>query len=322
MLTDLADGVIDGVLVYHIDRLTRRPIELEQFLAVVDSAKVRHVRFVTGDTDLNTGDGLLVARMLAAVAANESASKSRRIRRKMEQLAAEGRPHAGANRPFGYQADKVSIEPAEAEVFRTLVARFLAGESTISLTRWLQAEGIKSVYGMDWRTSTLRTMLANPRYAGLRTHRGQVIGPATWDGLIDEETHRKVVAKMAEKAASGRRTPQRYLLSGLLTCGKCGNRLYSSARKTTRRYVCSSNPDHRGCGRLTVVADPLERLVADAVPYRLDGPAIADAGRTRQHRRTQQGPDTDRRYRPGAAGRTGTGLRQPEHHDAGVDDRP
>ncbi len=34
MLTDLADGSRDAVLIYHVDRLTRRPIELEQFLDV------------------------------------------------------------------------------------------------------------------------------------------------------------------------------------------------------------------------------------------------------------------------------------------------
>lgn len=108
--------------------------------------------------------------------------------------------------------------------------------------------------------------------------------------IISEDDHRRILAKFAEKATTGRRTPQRYLLTGMLTCGKCGNRLYSSPRQTTRRYVCLSGPDHRGCGRLTVVADPLERLVADAVLYRLDTPELADtlAGRSSADERTQE----------------------------------
>lgn len=105
MLADLRDGYRDAVIVYHVDRLTRRPIELEEFIAAVDAAKVRHVRFVVGDTDLASGDGLLVARMLGAVAANESASKSRRVRRKLDEVAASGMPHGGSNRPFGYEVD-------------------------------------------------------------------------------------------------------------------------------------------------------------------------------------------------------------------------
>ena len=47
--------------------------------------------------------------------------------------------------------------------------------------------------------------------------------------------------------------------------------------------MCLSGPDHRGCGRLTVVAEPLENLITDAVLYRLDTPELADtlAGRNR-----------------------------------------
>jgi len=294
MLADLADGTVDAVLVYHIDRLTRRPIELEEFLAVVDQAKVRHVRFVTGDTDIQTGDGLLVARIMAAVAANGSAGISRRVRRKMEQVAAEGRPHGGSTRPFGYADDKVTVVPTEAAVIRTLVARFLAGESSRSLAMWLQAEGVGTVSGKPWRTSTLRDMLRSPRLAGLREHRGEVVGPAVWEGIISEDEHRRVLAKYAEKQASGKRTPQRYLLSGMLRCGKCEATLYSRPRGEVRRYACMPGPDHGGCGRLTVVADPVERLVADAVLFRLDTQELADtvAGRTsadeRAHELTRQ----------------------------------
>jgi DNA invertase Pin-like site-specific DNA recombinase len=76
MLLDLADGARDAVLVYHVDRLTRRPIELEQFLDVLTAAKVRQVRFVAGgELDIGNGDGLMVLRMLLAVVANESATE-------------------------------------------------------------------------------------------------------------------------------------------------------------------------------------------------------------------------------------------------------
>lgn len=296
MLADLADGLVDGVLVYHIDRLTRRPIELEQFLTALDAVKVRQVRFVTGDTDVFSGDGLMMARVMAAMAAKESADKSRRVARKHQQNAAEGKPHKGSVRPFGYEFDFVTIRADEAEVYRSLVARFLAGESTRSLTTWLNAEQVPTVKGSAWLTTTVRGMLVNPRYAGLRAHRGQAVATGQWEAIVTEDEHRRVLARFAEKKTSGRRAPQRYLLSGLLQCGKCGTRLYSSARRgnsrngsTTRRYVCSSGPDHGGCGRLTIVADPVERLITDAVLYRLDTRELADvlAGRASTDERTQ-----------------------------------
>lgn len=290
MLADIAEGLIDAVLVYNIDRLTRRPAELEQFCDALATAKISHVRFVTGDTDISTVDGLMMARVLGAFAAKESANIGRRVSRKMEQVAAEGRPHGGAFRPFGYENDKITVRPDEARLMQSLVARFLAGESTRSLATWLNAQAVPTVSGRPWVTTTLKGMLTNARYAGLRTHRGAVVGPAVWDAIITEDDHRRVLAKYAENKMTGRRTPQRYLLSGMLRCGKCQTRLYSSARAESRRYVCLSGPDHGGCGRLTIVADPLERLVADAVLYRLDTPELADtlAGRSSNDERAAE----------------------------------
>lgn len=290
MLADLEDGHLDGVIVYNIDRLTRRPAELEHFNDTVACAGVRHVRFVTGDTDIGTDDGLLLARIQGAMAAKESANIGRRVRRKMEQNALDGKPHGGTVRPFGYAEDKITILPEEAEVYRDLVARFLAGESTRSLATWLNDNEVATVTGRPWVTSTLKGMLTNARYAGLRAHRGQIVAPGIWDGIISEDDYRRVLARYAEKKNSNRRTPQRYLLSGMLRCGKCGNRLFSSARRDSRRYVCMSGPDHGGCGRLTIVADSLERFLADAVLYRLDTPDLADtlAGRSSADARTQE----------------------------------
>jgi site-specific DNA recombinase len=283
LLADVGDGWRDAVIAYHADRLHRRPLELERFLVIVERAGVRHVRFVSGaDVDIGSGDGLMVLRMVSAVAANESASKGRRVKRKLDEVAAEGRPHGGANRPFGYEADKVTIRPDEAEIVRALVDRHLAGESVRSLTTWLNDHAVPTSNGGEWRTTSVKSILTSARIAGLRTHRGEVVGSAAWPAIITEEKRAKVLARFADAAVTGRRSPRRYLLTGMLRCGKCGNTLFSSARKDTRRYVCSSGPDHGGCGKLTVVAEPLEQLVADSVLYRLDTPELADvlAGRS------------------------------------------
>ncbi|WP_222194280.1 recombinase family protein [Modestobacter italicus] len=276
LLADLAEGLRDAVICYHVDRLTRRPVELEQFVATVDAAGVRQVRFVSGDMDLGTGDGLLIGRIMAAVAANESAAKSRRVLRKLDQIAAEGRPHGGNRRPFGYEDDRVTVRPDEAEVIRQLVARYLAGESLRFLCSWLESNGVRTTTGGEWHSPSLRGVLKSGRIAGLREHRGEVVGPAVWDAIISPADRDRVLARMAEAAVTGRRSPRRYLLSGLLRCGRCGGKLFSSPRGETRRYVCVSGPDHGGgCGRLTVVAEPVEQLLVEAVLQRLDSPQLA-----------------------------------------------
>jgi DNA invertase Pin-like site-specific DNA recombinase len=278
MMEDLADGSRDAVVGYHPDRLTRRPIELEQFVDTVTAAGVRHVRFVAGGpVNVADGDSLLVLRIQGAVAANESASKSRRVRRKMDEVAASGRPHGGAFRPFGYEADKVTVRPDEADTIRALVARYLAGESLRSLAAWLDSQGVRTVAGGPWTTTTVRSVISSARIAGLREHRGEVVGPASWEAIITPAERDKVLTRLASFKNAGRRTPRRYLLSGLLRCERCGHRLYASARATSRRYVCQSGPDHGGCGRMTVAAEPVEELIAEAVLYRLDTPELADA---------------------------------------------
>lgn len=293
LLADIADGLVDGLIVWHQDRLHRRPVELEHFFTVIDAAGIAaNVRTVTGNSDFGTGDGIFTARLIGAVAAKESADKSRRIARKHEERAAQGVPHKGSTRPFGYEADFTTIRADEAQVLRDLAARFLAGESLRSLAEWLNESGVERVHGgTGWLSNTVRGMLINPRYAGLMAHRGQVVGRGQWEAILDEDTHRRILVTIAAKKAAGRRAPQTYLLSGLLRCGKCGNRLYSSVRhegtstganrqpvrSTRRRYVCMSGPDHGGCGRLTAVAEPVEELVTNAVLFALDTPELAAA---------------------------------------------
>ena len=227
--------------------------------------------------DFGTDDGLFIGRIQAAVAAKESATKSRRIKRKNEERAAEGKPHGGSTRPFGFEDDRVTHNRPEVTIIRQLAARFLAGESWGSLVRWLTDTEVPTVNGGTWRTHTVRQMIAAPRTAGLRSHCGEIVGPGTWKPIITPADRDRILALIDSKKVSGRRSNRSYLLGGHLRCGRCDNVLYSARRKTTRRYVCSSGPDHGGCGGLSVVADPVEELIVEAVLLRLDTPQLADA---------------------------------------------
>jgi DNA invertase Pin-like site-specific DNA recombinase len=276
MLEDIAAGQRDAVIVYNTDRLTRRPIELEQFTQICEAAGVTQLVAVTGDINLGNDDGMFMARVLAAVAAKESGRKSERLKRKALETAEAGKPNGG-RRPFGYTADQLDVVESEAAVIRALAQRYLAGESLGSLTSWLQDENVPTVYGAQWQTSTIRQTLKNPRIAGLRAHNGVVVGDAMWPAIITPQVHHQLVAMFERKTASDRRVPRRYLLSGLLRCGKCGGKLFSSARVDRRRYVCMSGPDHGGCGGILVTASPIEELITEAVLYQLDTPEMADA---------------------------------------------
>jgi site-specific DNA recombinase len=163
---------------------------------------------------------------------------------------------------------------------REMVDRYLAGQSIKSLTVWLNESAIAPAVAKSWQTSAVRQILCSGRIAGLREHRGQVIGPAKWPAIITPAERDRVLARIASRSVTKTRAARTYLLSGMLRCGRCGNRLFSQARHVNpdnrvRRYVCLKGPDHGGCGRLTVVAEPVEHLLTDAVLTRLDSPHLA-----------------------------------------------
>ncbi|GGN03793.1 serine recombinase [Terrabacter tumescens] len=281
MLEAIRSREADAVLVYHVDRLHRRPIELEEFVDTCAEAGVKDLATVTGDLNLGTGDGLLIARLMGAVAAAESDAKSRRSKRKMLELAQAGKPSGGGPRPFGFQPDKVTHHPVEAAVIRDLAARLLAGEPLVSLTQWLQDNEIRTVTGKEWRTVTLRNQLKSPRMAGLREHQGQVIGKALWPPIISEDEHARIVALLTDPARRTNRTARSYLLSGLCRCGKCGGKMVTGQTRGRRRYMCRSGADFGGCGGIMISAT-VEDLITDAVLYRLDTPELAAAIEGRQ----------------------------------------
>lgn len=277
MLDDLRDGHVDAVIVYHLDRLHRRPKELEEFVEVCDAAKVKHVASVHGDVNLSAGDGMLVARIMAAVAANESDAKSRRVRRKMQDNAEKGLPH-GPQRPFGFEDDKVAIRESEAAVIRELAARFLAGEPVTSLTGWLNTQGIPTATGRTrWRATTVREMLRNGRLSGQRQSKGEIIGPAVWPAIITAEQTEQIRAKLDDPARRTTRAARRYLLAGMLRCHACGAVLVSHPRQNKRRYVCKTGHDFVGCGKTYIAGPRVEELIYEAVLYRLDTPDLQAA---------------------------------------------
>lgn len=276
MLEAIREGQVDAVLVWHMDRLHRRPIELEEFADVCTRAGVKDVVTLHGEFDLGTGDGLLVARLMAAVAANESDAKSRRTKRKQRELAERGLPSGGGVRPFGFAPDRLHLDEAEADVIRTLATRLLAGEPLVSLVKWLQENDVHTVTGKEWRSPTIRNLLMSPRIAGLREHQGQVVGKAAWPPIIPEADYERIVALLSDPARRTNRTARTYLLSGLVRCGKCGAKMVTGRSRERRRYMCRTGPDFGGCGGIMISAT-VEELVTDAVLYRLDTPELAAA---------------------------------------------
>ena len=288
LLTDIASGDVTFLTAWHNDRLHRSPLELEQFITIVEAAHVDIETARAGGLNLETPSGRMVARQLGAVARYESEHKAERQRRKCQELAELGRPNGGGRRPFGYRDDRRALDPVEAEYVREATKRVLAGESIRSVCRDFTARGISTVAGRSWHPTVLRDMLVSARISGRREYQRRGVGRertlgaivcanAEWEAIItpEESDALRVLLTDPRRRMNPPWTHRTYLLRGLARCGLCGRPLVSRPRSGGRRcYVCASGPGFGGCGRVRVVADELERDVAERIIVAVDDGAL------------------------------------------------
>jgi site-specific DNA recombinase len=282
LLDDLRSGLIGGVVVWHLDRLHRHPRDLEAFLDLCDEVGTDKLGCVTGEVDLATITGRLTARMLGGLAKYESDHKSERNVRKHQELAQRGKVSGGGSRPYGYEPDKITVRPAEAAIVKEVARRFLAGESLRSIVLDLNERGEGAAGGGPWSPQTLRRMLGSARIAGQREHHGEVVADAEWPGIITPAESVTIRARLADPTRRTNKAARRYLLHGLLRCGRCGEKLVARPRAGgQRRYGCV--PDTGGCGKTYIKAEDVEQFIEHAVLDWLDSPELARAldGRSR-----------------------------------------
>jgi site-specific DNA recombinase len=283
LLETVKAGTVGVVACWHQDRLTRSPRELEDLVDLIEATGVKIATVSAGDYDLATPTGRMVARNIGSAARYESEHKGERLTRKHLELAQSGKP-VGGTRPFGYASvDMTAVDPSEAALIREAVDRVLAGESLRAVCVDWNTRGIVGSRGGPWKGGGLRRVITSPRVAGLRSLKGEVVGQGDWEPILDRTEWERVCALLDARAA-GRTFPARsYLLTGFAYCGKCGTRLIGRANMRRKRtYVCTSDPDRRGCGGLRVIAEPFEALVVEAVMQRLDTPELARAIRQRE----------------------------------------
>lgn len=276
MLADIETGTVGAVVAWDLDRLHRRPIELEKFMELADTHRLA-LATVSGDVDLSTAQGRLVARLKGAVARHEVDQIKVRQQRKHRQNAEQGIPHW--RRAFGYLADTHQPDPVTAPLVKEAYHAVLAGASLSDVARtWNKAEAF-TLNGKPWTPPQVSAFMRKARNAGLRSHTDsatgetEIVGPGTWPGLVDEPLWRSVCSALDARPGrpAGRRTVRKHLLTGALGCGKCGH--YLSGHHNTAgalAYTCKE------CRGVSVRAELVEPLLYRIVAGRLAMPDAVD----------------------------------------------
>jgi site-specific DNA recombinase len=198
MLDAIKRGEINAIICWQPDRLYRSLKDLERLVEATDRGiEIRTVN--GGDLDLSNSTGRMLARILGSVARQESELKGERRRRANEQRAVNGRWRADMPRQFGYTQRGERLEP-EATAIRQAINDVLAGRSLRSIAADLNDRGIFTVRGKPWTNLALRRVLLRPVHAGLVVYQGKTLGRGEWQAIIDEDTHRGLVAFLSDPA--------------------------------------------------------------------------------------------------------------------------
>lgn len=277
VLESVRAGDADVVLAWKLDRLLRRPRDFEKLWQVCEGAGANIATVVDGIDTSTPMAGLLVPRILSTFAELEGSTLSIREKRKHEETAKAGKRSGGGHRPFGLTRDWSAVVPREADAIREAVDSILAGGSMYSVAAAWNREGLLTPTGGQWDNQKLRSMLSSPRLAGLRRHRGQIVGKGVWPAIVDPDKHERLRALLSSRRAPDRH--RKYLLTGMVRCGKCGERMFVRRRSIdrVRRYGCEKRPGAIGCGSIHIIADPLDECVRDAVLSYLDSPDMVAA---------------------------------------------
>jgi site-specific DNA recombinase len=299
---DLArSGAVDMLLVYRVDRLSRKVRQLAQLAEELDTLDVV-LRSATEPFDTGSAAGRMMLQMLAVFAEFEHATIVDRISAGIERRAKEGR-WFGGRPPFGYtfsNEERVLVaDPVKAPVVRRvfdLYTRKRLGTTTIA--QQLRDEGAPAP-SAGWGHPAVHWIINNPTYVGKIRWRDKIFD-GVHEPLVDEFSFAKAQAIMRERGdhAKRRGNASDFVLSGLLRCGKCGKAYIGmSANGNGGRYhyyACTGRQKYgpKACDGERLSRDKVEQAVLHQLIsiYRdeqLTGDALAKANAAAEKRQPE-----------------------------------
>ena len=247
MLALAREGNIDLILTKSISRFARNTTVV---LEVVRELKLLgvEVKFEKDNISSMSGDGELMLVVLSSFAQEESKSMSENIKWRYRRNFEQGKVAINATRFLGYDKDEYGnlvINPGQAEIVERIFTEYISGKGSFVIAKELNEEGILTVAGGKWHSSTVLNILKNEKYQGDAklqktyskdhiskkkcTNRGELDSyyiegnhPPIVSKEIWEEAQCQMKMRAEEKGNSGEKCQNRYPLTGMLFCSKCG----------------------------------------------------------------------------------------------------
>jgi len=300
------DGRVDMLLVYRVDRLSRKVRQLAQLAEELDTYEVT-LRSATEPFDTGSAAGRMMLQMLAVFAEFEHATIVDRVSAGIERRAKEGRWFAGRP-PFGYLfSDELRTlvpDPVKAPVVRRIFDLYTRKRlGTIAIARQLRDEDAPAPAG-GWGHPAVHWIIGNPTYVGKIRWRDRLFD-GIHEPLVDELTFQRAQAILRERGddiSRRRGNASNFLLSGVVRCGSCGKAYVGmSARGNGGRYeyyAYSGRQKHgpKACRNERLPRHKLEHAVLQqlAALYR-DGDLVAEALSQAEQEAARTRPEIEQR---------------------------
>lgn len=278
LLADVDAGLVDQIVVYKVDRLTRSLTDFGKLVERLDAVGASFVS-VTQSFNTATSMGRLTLNMLLSFAQFEREVTAERIRDKIAASKAKGL-WMGGNIPFGYDKDGRSLKIREDEAghVRFIFNSYAQGEAVADLVETCNRKGILTRRrtnnsgeikgGKPFARGHLYEMLSNPIYVGHIRHKGKTY-EGQHKGIIDQELWGQVQIKLTEgRQGHGRRlhnskAKDRMPLLGFLKDKEGAEFVANHSKVKGRRldYYVSANSD-KDTQTLRYGAKMLEQVIA------------------------------------------------------------
>jgi DNA invertase Pin-like site-specific DNA recombinase len=217
LLEDVQGGLVDIVVVYKVDRLTRSLADFAKLTELFDAQGASFVS-VTQAFNTSTSMGRLTLNVLLSFAQFEREVAGERIRDKIALSKRRGMWMGGLP-PLGYDHfdRQLVVNGPEAETVRRIFAWYLECGSVAELKQRLNAAGIVSkrrrftdgreAGGVPMSRGALYQLLGNRLYRGEIAHRGE-IHKGNHLAIVEEAVWNAVRAKLDDQSARPRREGQ------------------------------------------------------------------------------------------------------------------
>ena len=189
---------------------------------------------------------------------------------------------------FGYDItpDGIKVNEKEAAIVRETFERFNSGESMSSISRDLNARGIKGVLGGTWYSMRIRRILSNEKYLGnallqkryrnnhidkkLVTNKGELpmyYAEGTHEPIIDKAVFDLAQERLLqlEQQAAGWKRPTHTVFTGLIRCGNCGNKYKRVTNRGKHFWNCTTyqTKGKAECAAKKIPEETLEALTCE-----------------------------------------------------------